>query len=551
MYVPTCLPIGHRGKGTVAGPPSIECFGTETPIIGFRARRLMTTPPSHQVLAALWRLAGQPPAALDAMELTGAEPVLPSSFAVGTAAQATVAASALAAAELWRLRTGRRQQRQRRHARRRDRVPQRALSAHRRQAARTSIATRSSGLYRCGDGRWVRLHTNLPHHRAGTLKLLGCDYDRASVQRALDDWEALRARGRRRRRPAWSSPRRARSPNGTRIRRAARSRACRCSRIEQIGDAPPQPLPAGRSAARRHQGAGPDARDRRPGVRAHARGAWRRRAADHRRASAGDGSAGDRQRTRQARRRSSICAMPSGRETLAALLRRGRHFRAGLPAGRHRPIRLQRRGSGAAAARHRLRLALRLRPRRAVGGPARLRLAGAERQRPQRRRGARRPAPASRSRCRPRRSITRTGYPDGVRRDDGAQAPRHRRRKLARALLAGADRRTGSAGSAGSTGSACPDPSFDDVQRPAGGQPVRLRPADRRAPLRRHVGDAAALGRGRRCRSAPTRRSGRASGERLDRRAARRISPAGPAPARCAGADCISRCGRSAPASRS
>ena len=70
----------------------------------------MTTPPSHQVLAALWRLACQPPAALDAMELTGAEPVLPSSFAVGTAAQTTVAASALAAAELWRMRTGRQQQ---------------------------------------------------------------------------------------------------------------------------------------------------------------------------------------------------------------------------------------------------------------------------------------------------------------------------------------------------------------------------------------------------------------------------------------------------------
>ena len=25
------------------------------------------------------------------------------------------------------------------------------------------------GLYRTKDGRWIRLHTNLPHHRAGTL----------------------------------------------------------------------------------------------------------------------------------------------------------------------------------------------------------------------------------------------------------------------------------------------------------------------------------------------------------------------------------------------
>src|SRR2546425_2449262 len=69
----------------------------------------MNTPNPTDVLAALWRGGGHPESALDAIELTGAEPVLPSSFAVGTAAQATIAAAALAAAELWRLRTGRRQ----------------------------------------------------------------------------------------------------------------------------------------------------------------------------------------------------------------------------------------------------------------------------------------------------------------------------------------------------------------------------------------------------------------------------------------------------------
>src|SRR6266705_3418907 len=69
----------------------------------------MTAPDPRSVLAALWRAAAHPEAALDAIELSGAEPVLPSSFAIGTAAQATIAAAALAAAELWRLRTGRRQ----------------------------------------------------------------------------------------------------------------------------------------------------------------------------------------------------------------------------------------------------------------------------------------------------------------------------------------------------------------------------------------------------------------------------------------------------------
>jgi hypothetical protein len=64
---------------------------------------------SRDALAALWHHAGQPGAALDAVDLTGVEPLFPSTFAVGTAAQSTIAAAALAAAELWRLRTERQQ----------------------------------------------------------------------------------------------------------------------------------------------------------------------------------------------------------------------------------------------------------------------------------------------------------------------------------------------------------------------------------------------------------------------------------------------------------
>jgi crotonobetainyl-CoA:carnitine CoA-transferase CaiB-like acyl-CoA transferase len=144
---------------------------------------------ARQALADIWRAAGHPAAALDAVDLTGAEPVLPSSFAVGTAAQATIAAAALAAGELWRLRTGRRQG---------IRVDMRDAAIEFRSdryllldgTPITEGWDRIAGLYRCGDGRWVRLHTNLPHHRAGMLALLGCDYDRAAVQRALDGWDA-------------------------------------------------------------------------------------------------------------------------------------------------------------------------------------------------------------------------------------------------------------------------------------------------------------------------------------------------------------------------
>jgi crotonobetainyl-CoA:carnitine CoA-transferase CaiB-like acyl-CoA transferase len=143
----------------------------------------------RDALTGLWRLAEQPGDALSSIEFTGAEPALPSSFAIGTAAQASIAASALAANELWQLRTGRRQQ----------------VSVAMRDAAIEFRSERYmrvdgtpvgeswdkiAGLYRTGDGRFVRIHTNFPHHRDGMLKLLGCDYERAAVQRALDGWEA-------------------------------------------------------------------------------------------------------------------------------------------------------------------------------------------------------------------------------------------------------------------------------------------------------------------------------------------------------------------------
>ena len=69
----------------------------------------MSAPNPKNVLAGLLRAAGHPDATPGAIELTGTAPVLPSSFAVDAAAQATIAAAALAANELWRLRTGRRQ----------------------------------------------------------------------------------------------------------------------------------------------------------------------------------------------------------------------------------------------------------------------------------------------------------------------------------------------------------------------------------------------------------------------------------------------------------
>ncbi len=148
-----------------------------------------SAPDPKTVLASVWRAAGCDEAALREVRFTGAEPVLPSSFAIGTGAQATVGAAALAAAELWRLRTGRRQQVgvDMRHAAIEFRS-ERYLRVNGKQP--DEYHDDIAGLYRCGDGRWVRLHTNLPHHCSGLLKLLGVPHDKAAVQRALDGMSA-------------------------------------------------------------------------------------------------------------------------------------------------------------------------------------------------------------------------------------------------------------------------------------------------------------------------------------------------------------------------
>jgi crotonobetainyl-CoA:carnitine CoA-transferase CaiB-like acyl-CoA transferase len=144
---------------------------------------------AKDALGALWRKASQADEALSYLTLTGAEPALPSSFAVGTAAQTSIAAAALAAGELWQQRTGRRQ---------RVNVDMRAAAVECRSerylqvdgAPTPDLWDKIAGVYRCGDERWVRLHTNFPHHRDGVLRLLHCDYERAAVKAALQRWNA-------------------------------------------------------------------------------------------------------------------------------------------------------------------------------------------------------------------------------------------------------------------------------------------------------------------------------------------------------------------------
>src|SRR3979411_1307283 len=80
------------------------CTMTESP----RARgyKIMTTP--NEALRTILPIAGWGHTqAADVMFTGGADPVLPTPFRIGAAGAATLAASGLAATELWQVRTGR------------------------------------------------------------------------------------------------------------------------------------------------------------------------------------------------------------------------------------------------------------------------------------------------------------------------------------------------------------------------------------------------------------------------------------------------------------
>src|SRR5215217_4666706 len=138
---------------------------------------------TKEILGDIWTSVGGEAAALDAVKLTGEEPQLPSSFRVAAAAQASVAASGLAAAEIWKLRSGQSQDvtvdmrhaavecRSERYLRVDDKPPPPAWDA-------------IAGVYKTRDARFVRLHTNFAHHRAAVCQVLKCTPERELVQAA-------------------------------------------------------------------------------------------------------------------------------------------------------------------------------------------------------------------------------------------------------------------------------------------------------------------------------------------------------------------------------
>src|SRR5258707_3650464 len=197
----------------------------------------------RQFLSDIWTSAGGEPSALDRVTLTGEEPQLPLSFRVAAAEQTSVAATGLGAAHIWQLRSGQSQGvavdmrhavvecRSERYLRVDGKPPPPAWDA-------------IAGIYKTRDDRFVRLHTNFPHHRDAVCKVLDCKPERDDVQAALLQWDgeafetAAYAGGcvvaLMRSHQEWSD-----------LPHAKALAALPPVVIEKIGEAPPKPWPAG------------------------------------------------------------------------------------------------------------------------------------------------------------------------------------------------------------------------------------------------------------------------------------------------------------------
>jgi crotonobetainyl-CoA:carnitine CoA-transferase CaiB-like acyl-CoA transferase len=117
-------------------------------------------------------------------DITGSDPAFATRFRLGTAGAAVVAATGVAAAHLWRLKTGRSQEvsvsvREGAAALRSDQYLRKGGSPPPNPWAPIS------GFYRTRDEGWIQLHCNFEHHRDGVLAILGCENDKQVVAEAI------------------------------------------------------------------------------------------------------------------------------------------------------------------------------------------------------------------------------------------------------------------------------------------------------------------------------------------------------------------------------
>jgi crotonobetainyl-CoA:carnitine CoA-transferase CaiB-like acyl-CoA transferase len=199
---------------------------------------------AHDALRTILPAAGLPADAGRAVDIAGdADPILPTPFKIGETAAAALAATGLAAAALWELKTGRRQE----VAVDVRRATASLRSGHYLAMDSAQVSTERNpvmGVYPAKGGRWSYIHANFPNHRAAALQVLGCDETKEAVRRAVARWDALEleeaiiaakgAGGMARSMAEWA----------THPQRAAIA-ALPLLEIVKIGDSPPEQLPAG------------------------------------------------------------------------------------------------------------------------------------------------------------------------------------------------------------------------------------------------------------------------------------------------------------------
>ena len=172
------------------------------------------------------------------------DPILPTPFRVGVAGAATLGAAGIAAADLWELRSGKKQTIgiEVRHA------TASLRSGHYMKLGDGTVShARNSimGVYPTKDGHWSYVHANFPNHRAAALGVLGVAEDKAAVAKAVLTWNAADleeaiiaakgAGGMVRSHAEW-----AQHPQ------AAAIASLPLLEIVKIGDSAPEPLPAGK-----------------------------------------------------------------------------------------------------------------------------------------------------------------------------------------------------------------------------------------------------------------------------------------------------------------
>jgi crotonobetainyl-CoA:carnitine CoA-transferase CaiB-like acyl-CoA transferase len=176
-------------------------------------------------------------------QFAGADPVLRTPYRVAAAGAAALAAVGIAAAELWRSRTGRRQQ---------VAVDLRAAAASLRSGYYLRIDGKPppapwdpmSGFYAVRDGRWVSIHCNFANHRRAALEVLGSEADREKANAAAKAWDGAALEeaihkaggcaGLARSAAEWAA-----HPHAAAVADQP------LLEILRIGEAPPQPLPKG------------------------------------------------------------------------------------------------------------------------------------------------------------------------------------------------------------------------------------------------------------------------------------------------------------------